>query len=161
MIVQLVVAGGNRTGQVVPITVEKFVIGRAEDCHLRPRSEMISRYHCVIHVGDDVVVRDLGSKNGVRLNGERVSAEQKIKNGDKLVIGPLEFYVHIASDGRATTLPTEGHAGTAATWLDPLHDDDSAAELTDTILLDHLKSLNPGTIEESEKSVDSILKKFL
>jgi pSer/pThr/pTyr-binding forkhead associated (FHA) protein len=98
MIVQLVVAAGNRTGQVIPVSVEKFIIGRAVDCHLKPSSELISRYHCAIHVGDEVTVRDLGSRNGVRLNGEKITAEQKLQNGDKLVIGPLEFYVRIASD---------------------------------------------------------------
>ena len=98
MIVQLVVASGNRMGQVIPVSDEKFIIGRAVDCHLKPSSELISRYHCAILVGDGVLVRDLGSKNGVRVNGEKIDTEQKLQNGDKLVVGPLEFYVRIASD---------------------------------------------------------------
>ena len=102
MIVQLVVASGNREGQVIPISVEKFIIGRAADCHLVSRSELISRYHCAIHIGDEVVVRDLGSRNGVRLNGEKINTEQRLKNGDSLAMGPLEFYVHIATNGDAT-----------------------------------------------------------
>jgi len=99
MIVQLVVAAGNRMGQVIPVTEEKFIIGRAVDCHLKPSSELVSRYHCAILVGDEVSVRDLGSKNGVRVNGERTNTEQKLQNGDRLVIGPLDFYVRIACDG--------------------------------------------------------------
>jgi len=98
MAVQLVVASGNRTGQVIPISIEKFIIGRAADCHLQPKSELISRYHCVILVGEEIVVRDLGSRNGVRLNGERITAEQKLANGDKLAVGPLEFFVNISAD---------------------------------------------------------------
>jgi len=97
MIVQLVVAAGSREGQVIPVSVKKFIIGRAADCHLKSKSELISRYHCAILVGDEAVVRDLGSKNGVRLNGERISVEQQLMNGDNLVVGPLEFYVRIAT----------------------------------------------------------------
>ena len=95
MVVQLVVAAGNREGQVIPVFTDKFIIGRAKDCHLRPTSELISRYHCAILVGNEVIVRDLGSRNGVRLNGEKIVTEQKINSGDKLVVGPLEFFVHI------------------------------------------------------------------
>ena len=96
MDVQLVVAGGTKAGQVIPVTGPKFIVGRADDCHLKPRSELISRYHCAIIVEDGyVAVRDLGSKNGVYLNGERVSMEHELQNGDKLSIGPLEFFVHI------------------------------------------------------------------
>lgn len=99
MIVQLVVTSGNRSGQVIPISTEKFIIGRATDCHLKPTSDMISRYHCAILVGSEVTARDLGSRNGVRINGEKITAEQKLNNGDKLAMGPLEFYVRISADG--------------------------------------------------------------
>lgn len=103
MDVRLVVASGNREGQMIHVSTDKFIIGRAKDCHLRPTSELVSRYHCAILVGDDVIARDLGSRNGVQLNGERIVTEQKIKNGDKLVVGPLEFYVGINDD--STTAP--------------------------------------------------------
>ena len=97
MEVQLVVAGGNKAGQAIPIQGPKFLIGRADDCHLKPRSELISRYHCAIISEDGyVAIRDLGSKNGVYLNGERVSLESELKNGDKLSIGPLEFSVNLS-----------------------------------------------------------------
>lgn len=94
MKVALKVVGGTRTGQTVPISIPQFMIGRADDCHLKPRSELISRYHCAILTDDGyVAVRDLGSKNGVYVNGQRVSIEQELKNGDQLAIGPLEFEV--------------------------------------------------------------------
>jgi len=96
MEIQLVVAGGSKAGQVIPVVGSKFIIGRADDCHLKPRSDLISRYHCAIISEDGyVAIRDLGSKNGVYLNGERVSMENELKNGDKLSVGPLEFFVHI------------------------------------------------------------------
>ena len=106
MDIQLVVASGSKAGQTIPITGSKFIIGRADDCHLKPRSELISRYHCAIISEDGyVAVRDLGSKNGVFLNGERISLESEIKNGDKLSIGPLEFYVNLSVSAKAPKKP--------------------------------------------------------
>ena len=161
MIVQLVVATGNRAGQIIPVVTEKFIIGRAEDCHLKARSELISRYHCALIVGDDVVVRDLGSKNGVRLNGEKVSAEQKVKNGDQLVIGPLEFYVHITADSGAAGSLKDGNLGTHISWVDRSSISDKSTDSSATALLDHLKSLNQETKIEPEQPVLGLLKKFL
>lgn len=99
MKLELKVVSGSRSGLVIPITIPQFMIGRAEDCQLKPRSELISRYHCaILSEPSYVAVRDLGSKNGVYVNGERIGVEQELKNGDKLAIGPLEFQVVLTSD---------------------------------------------------------------
>ena len=99
MKLELKVVSGSRSGLVIPITIPQFMIGRAEDCQLKPRSELISRYHCaILSEPSYVAVRDLGSKNGVYVNGERIGVEQELKNGDKLAIGPLEFLVVLTSD---------------------------------------------------------------
>ena len=106
MSVQLVVAGGSRAGQIIPIIGDRFVVGRADDCNLKPRSELISRYHCEISLKDGVAfVRDMGSKNGVFLNEHKVTETQELKNGDKLTIGPLEFFVHITVEMKAQKMP--------------------------------------------------------
>ena len=106
MKVALKVVGGARTGQTVPISIPQFMIGRADDCHLKPRSELISRYHCAILTDADyVAVRDLGSKNGVYVNGQRVSIEEELKNGDRLVVGPLEFEVVLTVALKGETKP--------------------------------------------------------
>jgi len=43
MDLKLKVLEGKNAGQEVPVTGKKFFIGRAEDCHLRPGSDLISR----------------------------------------------------------------------------------------------------------------------
>jgi pSer/pThr/pTyr-binding forkhead associated (FHA) protein len=98
MDVKLVVASGSRTGQAISINLPKFFIGRADDCHLKPKSELISRYHCAIltEEGGYVAVRDMKSKNGIFVNGERVVGEKEVKTGDKFVVGPLEFVFQIS-----------------------------------------------------------------
>ena len=99
MKVELKVVSGSRAGMSIPITGAQFMIGRAEDCQLKPRSELISRYHCALLTeASYVAVRDLGSKNGVYVNGERIGVEQELKNGDRLAIGPLEFEIAITAN---------------------------------------------------------------
>ena len=97
MEVKLVVAHGKNAGQKIAVPGPKFFIGRAEDCQLRPNSDMVSRHHCVIVVEDGfVAVRDFGSKNGTFVNDEPVRAEQELKNGDHLKVGQLDFTVELA-----------------------------------------------------------------
>ncbi|MGE0606191.1 MAG: FHA domain-containing protein [Pirellulales bacterium] len=106
MELKLKVLVGNNAGQEVKIAGPKFFIGRAEDCHLRPRSDLISRHHCVIIVEESLVaVRDFGSKNGTLINGERVRSEQELKTGDKLKVGPLEFEAIVTQSAPAKKRP--------------------------------------------------------
>lgn len=94
MEVRLKVLVGKNAGQELPVPGPKFFIGRAEDCQLRPRSDLISRHHCVLLIEENfVAIRDFGSKNGTVVNGERVVGEHELKNGDHLTIGPLEFEI--------------------------------------------------------------------
>ena len=106
MEVRLVVTNGKKPGQLVPVTVERFFIGRAEDCHLRPNTDLISRHHCVITVEDDfVTIRDLGSRNGTSVNGERIRGEEELNDGDKIAVGPLEFRVEFVVETAASKEP--------------------------------------------------------
>lgn len=90
----LKVIGGKQDGKLIPLTTKKFLIGREQDCHLRPNSDSVSRHHCVITLDDFVAqVRDLGSSNGTFLNGVRVLGVQVANSGDRLKIGTLEFEV--------------------------------------------------------------------
>lgn len=97
MEVKLVIASGKNAGQVVPVAVQRFFIGRAEDCQLRPNTDLVSRHHCVITVEDGLVtIRDLGSRNGTLVNGERIRGEEELKNGDQVAVGPLKFEIELA-----------------------------------------------------------------
>jgi len=88
----LKVKGGKQDGKLIPLDTKKFLIGREQDCHLRPGSESVSRHHCVINVDDfSVRIRDLGSSNGTWLNDSRIIGVQEAKPGDVLKVGTLEF----------------------------------------------------------------------
>ena len=59
---------------------------------MRCHSPAISRHHCEIRVaGVDITIVDLNSRNGVRVNGEFIKEERRLKTGDCLAIGRLEF----------------------------------------------------------------------
>lgn len=96
MLAKLKVIHGASAGKEIKITCSPFVIGRADECHLRPKSDAISRRHCELIVqGDQLILKDLGSKNGTEVNGDRVQGERPLKLGDHLKMGPLEFEVLI------------------------------------------------------------------
>jgi len=97
MDVKLVVLGGRNAGQEISLPVERFRIGRATDCHLRPQSPQVEEHHCEIVIEPGAVrVLDLGSPLGTLVNGRRVQGAQVLKNGDRLSVGPLEFEVQLA-----------------------------------------------------------------
>jgi len=98
MELSLKVLSGKNAGQEIKVPITKFFIGRADDCHLRPHSDMISRHHCVIVVGEGAAsIQDFGSKNGTFLNGERIVREAQLRTGDRLTVGNLDLEVMLTS----------------------------------------------------------------
>jgi predicted component of type VI protein secretion system len=95
---KLRVVGGTNHGKVISLSTRKFLIGREQDCQLRPNSEMVSRHHCVFTLDDfNVRLRDLGSTNGTFVNDERVRGEVMLKSGDRVQIGKLDFEIVISA----------------------------------------------------------------
>ena len=99
----IVLNPGKTAGQVIPITLAQFVIGRDPQCQLRPNNALISKRHCAILVRDGTVyVRDFDSTNGTILNDAPLKGEVAVKNGDVMKVGPLEF--RLAIEGARSTL---------------------------------------------------------
>ena len=96
MKVKLRVLHGAHAGKELPVKGPQFVIGRGEGCHLRAKSDTISRKHCVVAISEGrVLVKDLGSKNGTFINEELVEKTTALKVGDTLRAGALAFEVLI------------------------------------------------------------------
>lgn len=96
----LKVIGGKQDGKLIPLDTKKFLIGREQDCHLRPSSDSVSRHHCVVSIDEfSVRVRDLGSSNGTFLNETRLLGAQEAQPGDRLKVGSLEFEIEFAREG--------------------------------------------------------------
>ena len=70
-----------------------LLIGRHPECDIQIESRKISRRHCCIaQVEDYLVVRDLDSTNGIRINGVRV-LEGRLHAGDELTVGGTRYRV--------------------------------------------------------------------
>lgn len=122
---ELKVVGGKHSGQVIPLNRKKFLIGREQDCQLRPNSEMVSRHHCVFSIDDfSVRLRDLGSTNGTFVNGERIRKEIVLSPGDQIVIGNLEFTLAIQAEEAAQPVAdvTPGSDETVVGGAQTLHE---------------------------------------
>ncbi|MHB1426108.1 MAG: FHA domain-containing protein [Gemmataceae bacterium] len=80
-----------------------LLLGRHPECDIQIESRKVSRRHCcVAQVSDYLVVRDLGSTNGIRINGLRV-LEGRLTAGDELTIG--NFRYKVAWDAVAAAAP--------------------------------------------------------
>src|SRR5438552_11457806 len=80
-------------GPPVEVAKEMMLIGRQEDCDLRLDHKSVSKMHCVLVKTDGVVLlRDLGSTNGTRVNGTRVRRAALLPN-DKLSVANFHFRV--------------------------------------------------------------------
>jgi predicted component of type VI protein secretion system len=70
-----------------------ILIGRHPECDIQIDSRKVSRRHCCIaQVNDYLVVRDLDSTNGIRINGIPV-LEGRLAPGDELAIGSHRYRV--------------------------------------------------------------------
>ena len=91
-----------------PVDIERDVtlVGRQEGCDMRIAHKSVSKMHCVIARTDGLLlVRDLGSTNGTRVNGQRVRRAALLPN-DHLSIAGFKFRVHLGPDGQAA-LPND------------------------------------------------------
>src|ERR1700688_5167412 len=82
-------------GPPIEILKDLIVVGRKEECDLRLDHKSVSKMHCVIVKTDGLLMlRDLGSTNGTRVNGQRVRRAALLPN-DQLSIASLRFKVHL------------------------------------------------------------------
>ncbi len=85
-------------GPPIDITREMTVVGRKEECDLRLDHKSVSKMHCVLVMTDGLLLlRDLGSTNGTRVNGQRVRRAALLPN-DQLTIANFKFRVHLGPD---------------------------------------------------------------
>jgi pSer/pThr/pTyr-binding forkhead associated (FHA) protein len=86
-----------------------FFIGRSAECQLALDDPLVSRKHAVLKVGpDSVTIRDLGSRNGVVVNGTRIDTSRILLDGDRIVIGSQEMTL-IVSRPRPASDTGGGH----------------------------------------------------
>ncbi|MDI1428016.1 MULTISPECIES: FHA domain-containing protein [Polyangium] len=100
------------------VPLGQFVIGRSADCQLALDDPLVSRRHALLTVrGDSVTIEDLGSRNGVSLNGTKIEGPQKLAHGDHITIGGQEMVLENIPEEGLSSVPESiafGHPRSAA-----------------------------------------------
>lgn len=94
-------------GTPVDLHKDLSLVGRREDCDVFLDHKSISKLHCVVARTDGLLLlRDLGSTNGTRVNGQRVRRAALLPN-DELQIASLKYVVQFAADEPPAPAPDE------------------------------------------------------
>jgi pSer/pThr/pTyr-binding forkhead associated (FHA) protein len=97
-------------GGISPIRLQRpvLLVGRHPECDIRIESSKISRRHCCLAIAyDRILIRDLGSRNGVRVNG-RLVEEARLHAGDEVAIGPFLYRIEAEPVGHTTASKSSG-----------------------------------------------------
>src|SRR5438094_240974 len=109
-------------GAPVEVVKDLTLVGRKEECDLRLDHKSVSKMHCVIVKTDGLLLlRDLGSTNGTRVNGQRVRRAALLPN-DTLAIANLKFKVRfgVELESEPPQAPPDGEKGETGDAADPL-----------------------------------------
>jgi pSer/pThr/pTyr-binding forkhead associated (FHA) protein len=100
----IVFASGPMGGSEVALDKDRVTLGRGADADVVLDDASVSNQHAVLELaGAGFRIRDLGSTNGVRVNGGRVAASE-LKHGDRIEIGSLSFRYRL--EARKASPPT-------------------------------------------------------
>jgi two-component system response regulator AtoC len=104
--------GGSRVVDL-PEGVD-VTFGRSRGATITLDSDKVSRMHArVRRTGDVIEVEDLGSRNGTRVNGDKIEGPRRIVTGDEVSVGPILAVVGVTSGLRRTSAIADVSAGEA------------------------------------------------
>jgi transcriptional regulator with PAS, ATPase and Fis domain/pSer/pThr/pTyr-binding forkhead associated (FHA) protein len=125
---RLAVLFGPRRGTTREVR-ERLLVGRVPEADLQLLDEKVSREHCVFERrGAQVELRDLGSRNGTWVNGERLGAAHVLKANDTIGVGETllvwnaDVEALLARDGDSTLIMSSGPLG-LTTAASPIGED--------------------------------------
>ena len=98
---ELVPVGG---GDPIPLLAPQLSIGRRESCDICLQYTNISGRHCELAYVDGIwAVKDLGSTNGIKVNGNKVM-NRRLRPGDELAIGQRKYKIEYTPEASAEAL---------------------------------------------------------
>ncbi len=144
--------GGAKT-RLIPLREDTPVgVGRSRTNVLQLDSDRVSRNHArLIRKGETVTVEDLGSRNGVRVNGRRISGPTRLSSGDEVQIGPANIIVNL------TSRPTQRAVVNSASHLDSRIE----AEVDRGLRYHRSVALLMLHLSGSESAVDAVLERIV
>ncbi|WZO95769.1 FHA domain-containing protein [Isosphaeraceae bacterium EP7] len=106
-------------GPDIPLDRTMVVVGRHPQCDARLDSLRVSRHHCCMtRDKEEILVRDLGSTNGIRINGQRLEVG-RLKPGDELMIAHYRYRLEDSNGQEMTLVDSNGRAFGAALGSSP------------------------------------------
>ncbi len=91
---------GRKT--VVPFVRDEITIGRQEGNTIRLTERNVSRRHArLMRNNGHVLIEDLGSYNGIRINGDRISGQVQVADGDLIQIGDYDLALQAEAQAMA------------------------------------------------------------
>lgn len=150
----------------------RFLIGRSTDCQLSLDDPLVSRKHALLTVTDDSVeVQDLGSRNGVLVNDEKIAGSRQIGHGDRIMIGSQSMVIsvpqsepltmrNVASDPVMAHVTVTAMEPVRSSQVDPVELRDEGTSKRDAFrLLGGVadKALVLGRAEEAERLLSTLL----
>jgi adenylate cyclase len=88
---ELIPCGG---GDPIPLLKPKLLVGRRSHCDIQLQFPNVSSHHCELeHINGFWRVQDLGSSNGIKINGERLESKW-LMPGDVIAIAKHRYEVH-------------------------------------------------------------------
>jgi pSer/pThr/pTyr-binding forkhead associated (FHA) protein len=104
---KLVISDDDGHTTVVPLLRDEVTIGREKGNTIRLTERNVSRLHArLLKRNGSYIVEDLGSYNGVTINGERIESNAKLAAGDQLCIGDYDLAFQSDVVATANTLPS-------------------------------------------------------
>lgn len=86
-------------GGSIPIE-DGMTLGRSAECDFQLTAQGVSRQHARLSIdGDAVIIHDLGSSNGVRVNKQKIDTQAALADGDVVMIGRAELTYGNGSGG--------------------------------------------------------------
>src|SRR5437868_1874476 len=96
---------GRKT--IVPFARDEISIGRLEGNTIRLTERNVSRHHAkLVKESNAIVIEDLGSANGIRINGERIDKRSPIRDGDIIEIGDYDLAIEGLPANNGDTNPS-------------------------------------------------------
>ncbi|MGH1346425.1 MAG: FHA domain-containing protein [Nannocystales bacterium] len=106
MALRLIIEDDEGTTTVVPLGADAITIGRQQGNTIQLTEKNVSRRHArLFHEPDDEAwsIEDLGSYNGVKINGAAVEARNELKEGDVVQIGDYHLTLTENADKTAVS----------------------------------------------------------
>ncbi len=107
-------------GHNLEVPEGEFVIGRSSRCQLSIDDPLISRQHAVLTIrGGHATVEDLSSRNGITVNGKRISGVTALLDGDSITVGTQLMTIHGVAPEAGRPKRSELQTMQTAAWLEP------------------------------------------